>query len=257
VAAVERTVKFQIVLLPKLPKSWMIDDEGQLVALFDDGEHKRVGAVRGKDGARGASVMDGSVDEEGILQLRMSDGRHIAAGFVRGKDGAAGESITGKAGRDAIEIQIVRAIDETRSYGAGVCAYWRGGVIRSERETSPIINGDVISAGWSVMMKGIAEEFEETIDDGRTIVRTTVYTDGSESTRTIKTAAVLDRGVWRAGCYERGDGVTYAGSLFIAQRETTDSEKPGQSDGWRLAVKRGRDGQDGKLKDSTPKPVKV
>lgn len=55
---------------------------------------------------------------------------------------------------------------------------------------------------------------------------------------------VLDRGVYKAGDeYERGDAVTWAGSLWIAQNET--KEKPGEGGGWRLAVKKGRDGKDG------------
>lgn len=55
---------------------------------------------------------------------------------------------------------------------------------------------------------------------------------------------VLDRGVFKAGQpYERGDAVSWAGSLWIAQRATVD--KPdGPESGWRLAVKKGRDGKD-------------
>lgn len=56
---------------------------------------------------------------------------------------------------------------------------------------------------------------------------------------------VLDRGVYRDGAtYVRGDAVTWAGSLWIAQRETTDKPDAGGGS-WRLAVKRGRDGKDG------------
>jgi integrin beta 3 len=59
----------------------------------------------------------------------------------------------------------------------------------------------------------------------------------------IKTAIVLDAGVWREGAaYVAGDGVTLGGSFFIAQADTT--AKPGKSDDWRLAVKRGSDGRD-------------
>jgi hypothetical protein len=51
---------------------------------------------------------------------------------------------------------------------------------------------------------------------------------------------VLDAGVWREGkAYEAGDGVTWAGSYWIAQKDT--AAKPDSGDGWRLAVKRGRD----------------
>jgi hypothetical protein len=56
---------------------------------------------------------------------------------------------------------------------------------------------------------------------------------------------VIDRGVWREQGYAKGDGVTWGGSFFIAQRATESAEKPGNSDGWRLSVKKGRDGKDG------------
>jgi integrin beta 3 len=56
---------------------------------------------------------------------------------------------------------------------------------------------------------------------------------------------VIDRGVWRDGPYAKGSGTSWAGSFWIAQRDTSD--KPDTPDsGWRLAVKRGRDGKDGK-----------
>jgi hypothetical protein len=56
--------------------------------------------------------------------------------------------------------------------------------------------------------------------------------------------SMIDRGVFKAGAqYDCGDAVSWAGSLWIAQRAT--SEKPdGPSSGWRLAVKKGRDGKD-------------
>lgn len=53
---------------------------------------------------------------------------------------------------------------------------------------------------------------------------------------------VIDRGVYREGqSYAKGDAVTWGGSLWIAQDDT--SAKP-DAGGWRLAVKRGRDGKD-------------
>jgi Collagen triple helix repeat (20 copies) len=59
----------------------------------------------------------------------------------------------------------------------------------------------------------------------------------------IKTELIIDRGVWAAErTYMPGDAISQGGSLFIAQQET--SEKPGKSDQWRLAVKRGADGRD-------------
>lgn len=66
---------------------------------------------------------------------------------------------------------------------------------------------------------------------------------------------VLDRGVFKDGtAYAAGDGVTFGGSFWIAQRET--SAKPGTDDSWRLSVKKGRDGKDGEA-PKPPTPVKL
>lgn len=68
---------------------------------------------------------------------------------------------------------------------------------------------------------------------------------------------VIDRGVFSEGkTYEPGDGVTWAGSFWIAQESTT--EKPDSAKGWRLAVKKGRDGKDGKIAPASPnQPIRV
>jgi hypothetical protein len=56
---------------------------------------------------------------------------------------------------------------------------------------------------------------------------------------------LLDRGVWKAGAFQKGDGVTLGGQFFIAQRETSaEPMTPDAKDDWRLAVKKGRDGRD-------------
>lgn len=60
--------------------------------------------------------------------------------------------------------------------------------------------------------------------------------------RAIKIPAMLYRGVYVVGkVYERGDVVTWGGSLWHANDETTT--RPGDgAPAWTLAVKRGRDG---------------
>jgi collagen type III alpha len=60
----------------------------------------------------------------------------------------------------------------------------------------------------------------------------------------FKVPVVIDQGVWRdGGEYETGDGVTWRGSYWIAQKGTTAKPDDANSD-WRLAVKKGRDGKD-------------
>ena len=58
----------------------------------------------------------------------------------------------------------------------------------------------------------------------------------------IKTAIVLDAGVWKEGnTYVAGDGASLGGNFFIAQ--TTTTTKPAKSEEWRLAVRCGADGR--------------
>jgi hypothetical protein len=68
---------------------------------------------------------------------------------------------------------------------------------------------------------------------------------------------IVDRGVYKEGqTYRPGDGVTWGGSFWICQEET--AEKPDSGKGFRLAVKKGRDGRDGVMKEAKPvEPVRV
>jgi len=76
-----------------------------------------------------------------------------------------------------------------------------------------------------------------TPDGGRTLH----WTIG-DNVHEIKTALVLDAGVWKEGAaYVPGDAVTFAGSFWIAQTATT--AKPPSND-WRLAVRKGDNGRD-------------
>src|SRR5262249_55479729 len=92
----------------------------------------------------------------------------------------------------------------------------------------------------------VVEQLERTLKTGKVTTpdggRTLQWAIG-DMVHEIKTAVVLDAGVWKDGTtYVAGDGVTLGGSFFIAQTMPTD--KPGKSDEWRLAVKRGTDGRD-------------
>lgn len=66
-----------------------------------------------------------------------------------------------------------------------------------------------------------------------------------------------DRGVFREGeAYRKGDGATYGGSWWIAQKDEP-AGVPGLSGDWRLAVKKGRDGKDGRNGIDKTAPVKL
>jgi integrin beta 3 len=65
-----------------------------------------------------------------------------------------------------------------------------------------------------------------------------------EASKDFALPVVFDRGVYReGGTYRKGNGVTWGGSYWIAQKD--DPSKPDTPDsGWRLAVKKGQNGKD-------------
>lgn len=159
----------------------------------------------------------------------------------------------GQPGRDAAELDILPSIDEAKAYRRGTWASYSGGLIRAARNTEPVKNGDLVSAGWVVMVEGVAAIVVTQEADPREISVAAMLTSGTKMVSQFKIPALLERGVWREGAYDKGDGVTWDGSYWIAQDKTTD--KPGTSPAWRLAVKRGRDGKDLKDAPAAPRPV--
>ncbi|MCS9316341.1 hypothetical protein N0711_06630 [Pseudomonas aeruginosa] len=87
-------------------------------------------------------------------------------------------------------------------------------------------------------------------EDGRTV---TVKMQAGDIVveKSVRIASVIDRGVFSAEkSYEQGDGTTYGGCYWIAQKDAPEGV-PGGSADWRLAVKKGRDGKD--LRDNASK----
>lgn len=196
---------------------------------------------RGEKGEQGERGLDGrapSAEElrELIVPLipaplpgeRGLDGRN-------GKDGKAGAD-----GRDALQLEVLPTIEQARSYPRGTYARHAGGLWRSFEAT-------VGMRGWECIVEGIAEETEDLQEDGRTLIRRTVYSSGRTFERSVSMAVVLDKGVYKSDArYAPGDAVTWAGCIWIAQRRADDLPygKPGSAgSGWRLAVKAGRDGR--------------
>lgn len=101
------------------------------------------------------------------------------------------------------------------------------------------------------------DSFDMTLgDDGRTV---TVKMQAGETLveKSVKVAAVVDQGVFSKdrGDYQKGDGTTYGGCFWIAQKDAPEGV-PGGSADWRLAVKKGRDGKDLRPSASTHDPDK-
>jgi hypothetical protein len=234
----------------------------------------------GKDGVGivGAMKKDG-----GILLLTLSNGGILDTGIHDGEDGQPGRD--GKDGKDAEGLEalvkaqvdaavlprpaeaggpgpdlpeIVRLIDEAVRKAVGaleIRAGLDGAPGRDGRDGvagQPGRDGEDGQPGVDGKDGLGFDELAAEFDGERTL--TLRFQRGAQVRQfAMRLPIVLDRGVWHPGDYLKGDGVTHQGSFFIAQRDTPD--KPETSDAWRLAVKRGRDGKDGKLMAEKAAPV--
>jgi len=141
----------------------------------------------------------------------------------------------GDPGRDALQIELQPAIDPAKDYARGTYAKHAGGLWRAFEATKGM-------HGWECIVDGIADlRIDQATGRDFTLIART--SSGAEVSKSIKVAALIDKGIYRADAeYEAGDGVTWGGSFFIAQKDMPTG-KPGEPgcEGWRLAVKRGRD----------------
>lgn len=95
----------------------------------------------------------------------------------------------------------------------------------------------------NVILKEEIDEFTFDIsfdEDTRTL---TVKLDEQE--KSIKIPTLIYHGVYdETKTYEKGDCITYSGSLWVCKKDNENSIKPGTEDGaeyWQLAVKKGSD----------------
>jgi hypothetical protein len=113
-------------------------------------------------------------------------------------------------------------------------------------ERMPGEKGEIGEPGFSL------DDFTFEYDGHRTL--TMKFERGDlVKTKEFKMPVMIDTGVYRdTGSYEKGDGVTWAGSYWVAQKDNP-AKKPGEEDsGWRLVVKKGRDGKDREVVKSEP-----
>lgn len=201
----------------------------------------------GKDGRDGADGKDGtSVTLDDVLPALQEqvakfleaipapkDGRD----GVDGKDGAPGEK--GDPGRDGLDVR-----DMLRADGGRLIAVMSDG---TTKDLGQFVGADGKDGAPGRDGKdGIGfEDVEFTADDqGRPLAK---YQRG-DVVKTVRLPCIVDRGVYKADdAYLRGDAVSFGGCLWIAQKDAPEG-KPDGGDGWRLAVKKGRDGRDTEAK---------
>lgn len=183
----------------------------------------------GKDGADGQGVEPEEVER----MVGEAVERAVAALPVAkdGRDGVDGVSVAGALiDREGVLV-LTLSNGETRSLGAVVGRDGADG-----KDGAPGERGE---RGFSL------SDFDTEMGaDGRTVLFKFVRGDTTEI-HEFGFPTMIYRGVFKDGqTYERGDTVTWGGSLWHCDAETAD--KPGeQSKAWTLAAKRGRDGKDG------------
>ncbi|MET4197272.1 hypothetical protein ABIA95_000186 [Bradyrhizobium sp. LA8.1] len=235
---------------PGLPGA--VGDAGRAGEPGQDGQPGRDG-VDGKDGEPGRDGADGKdaplVTAEQVAEAVMAMPEALAAAvqrYLEAKPPAAGKD--GEPGRDGVD-------------GKDGLEGKEGPAGRDGRDGLPGVHGEKGLDGRDGKdgRDGLSvEHFDVTSsDEGRTL-EFSLRAEGREAVvRTVRSGSFIDRGVWKEHAFDKGDGVTWGGQFYIAQRATEANEKPlDGSSAWRLAVKKGRDGRDGKEGKSGPQGEK-
>lgn len=149
----------------------------------------------------------------------------------------APEPTKGEDGRDALQLEVLPFIDEEKSYPRGSYATHSGGLWRAYEKTHGM-------RGWECLVDGVLG-IDVSSTDERNFTVTVTRASGAVDSKAFSIPAMIYRGVFKAGdAYQVGDTVTWGGSMWHCDQDSTD--KPGEngSKGWTLATKRGRDGRD-------------
>jgi hypothetical protein len=151
-------------------------------------------------------------------------------------------------GRDAIDVEILPAIEEAKQYPRGTYAAHRGGLWKSYERTHGM-------RGWECIVDGI-DGVSITQDGDREFSIKLMKSSGQEVAQKFAMPIQIYKGVFREEqAYDAHDNVTWAGSQWTSTKaENTD--KPGSSDAWQLTVKAGRNGKDLRENASTFDPAK-
>lgn len=191
-----------------------------------------IDGVGGRDGLDGKDGLDGRDGLDGVGGRDGLDGKD----GLDGRDGADGVGVAGAFKDHEGALILTLTNGETRNLGQITGKDGRDGVDGRDGAA-----GERGPAGF-----GLSDFDTEMKADDRTVLFKFTSGDVTEI-HELCFPVPIDRGVYKAdAAYARGDGVTWGGSSWTAQRDVAPGEKPEASDAWRLAVKRGRDGKDGK-----------
>ncbi len=208
---------------------------------------------RGLTGDRGDAGDKGAQGERGIQGLQGEHGQRGEQGLVgdKGEPGKAGER--GVDGKSITLAEVEPFLEAMRAkweldFERRAFAFMQGIIDRAPKAKDGVDGKDGI---------GFDNLSVEQLDERNCVVRFTLGAIVKDFP--IKLSALIDQGVWSESEteYLKGDGVSWGGSFFIAQKDAPEGE-PGTSPDWRLAVKRGRNGNDTvKLASAPSAPVRI
>jgi len=233
---IQKMVDAAVAQVPRPKDGSSVSVEDVLPAIHDEVARAVAELPAPKDGKDGADV-------------QLEDVQRMVDEAVAKAVSAISLPKDGEPGRDAAHIEILPAIEEGKAYPRGSYAKHLGGLWRSFETTSGM-------KGWECIVEGIARlEVEQ--DGERGLKAVAILSSGATSEKSLQLPAMIYRGVFSSGDYTPGDTVTWCGSLWHCETQTSD--KPGEpgSKGWRLAVKKGRDGKDGTNGKDLTKGVKI
>ena len=208
-----------------------------------------------KDGADGMSV---SIDN--VMPALQSQVAEFLASIPIPKDGERGEK--GAPGRDGLDVK-----DLFRAEGGRLVAVMSDGttkdlgvfVGKDGARGSDGVDGKDGAPGKDGRDGFSLEAFDANVmEDGRTVLLSFDKGDFAYAVE-LGFPVMIYRGVFRDGeTYERGDTVTWGGSLWHCDAASTTDKPDGGAKHWTLAAKRGRDGKDGEVKAAVAaQPISV
>jgi hypothetical protein len=197
----------------------------------------------GKDGERGSDGIAGrDADESAIVTKVLA----LIPTPANGKDGSPGlngndgrDGIDGKsANEEAIVDRVLSAVEDTVQKAVGAIPAPRDG-----RDGLPGLPGTPGEKGIDGKDGFSPDDLEIEYDEDQDAILLRLRKGGAVVERSVRVPFPRDGGVYARGkSYRKGQVVTYGGSGFIAQRDTSApiGGDPPSTD-WRLFVKRGRD----------------
>lgn len=202
--------------------------------MIDEGVKAAVAAIPAPRDGKSVTVDD-------LASLIASEVEKYISELPKPKDGADGKDGIGLAGAlidRCGELVVTLSNGETKNLG-------------------PVVGRDGVDAKGEDGKDGLGFDDLDVVYDGEKTITLKFVKGERVKEFAFSMPVVIDRGVYRDGNeYKTGDGVTWGGSFWIAQKDT--SSKPDTDSDWRLSVKRGRDGKAGEVKPAkSSQPVRV